>query len=206
MLPFSELQMSVEQFNPSDPVAQEFLDAALVHRAAVFRMACCLSRDRSVAEDLTQETFLQAWRSFARFQRGSNCRAWLHGILYFVWSHERRRRGREPVLFDSAMLDTQVLIYDPPTPDRLTDEDVLHAFEKLPQSLQEIVLLADVEGLTYREVASVLSIPLGTVMSRLNRGRRLLRSALVECAGGHGIEWETGEPLGGEIAHAKAKP
>ncbi len=189
----------------SDPIVREFMETALVHRAAVFRMACCLSGDRSVAEDLTQETFLQAWRSFSRFQRGTSCRAWLQGILHFVWSHERRRRGRDPIVFDSVTADEKVLVYDPPTPDRLTDREVLAAFEKLPPALQETILLADVEGLTYREVASALSIPVGTVMSRLNRGRRMLRSALAESARARGIGERHDSPRRPDVLPRKAK-
>jgi RNA polymerase sigma-70 factor (ECF subfamily) len=140
-----------------------------------------------VAEDLTQETFLQAWQSFDRFQRGTNCRAWLFRILYFVWSHELRRRGREPIVFDEAAADLDGLPSDVPTCDRLTDDEVIGAFDRLPAVFREAVLLADIEGFSYREIASLLGIPLGTVMSRLNRGRVLLRRELLSYARDHGI-------------------
>jgi RNA polymerase sigma-70 factor (ECF subfamily) len=160
----------------------EFQETALPHLDAVYRFACRLARDPDVAEDLAQETFLQAWRSFGRFDRGANCRAWLFGILYFVWSHERRRRGREPVVFDDAVVDAASPSSVPAIPDHLTDDEVLAALKKLPDVLQEIVLLTDVEGFAYREASALLKIPLGTVMSRLNRARKRLRAELADCA------------------------
>jgi RNA polymerase sigma-70 factor, ECF subfamily len=162
---------------------EEFQEAALPYLDAVYRFAWRLSRDAAVADDLTQETFLQAWRSFSRFERGTNCRAWLFGILYFVWSHERRRRGREPVVYDDSIVEAASPCSEPPIPDHLTDADVLAALDSLPRALRETILLTDVEGFTYREVSSLLEIPLGTVMSRLNRGRRLLRAQLASHAG-----------------------
>lgn len=165
-------------FDPTDPVARDFRDTAVVHYRSVFRVARFLARDPGVAEDLTQDTFLRAWTAFPRFQQGTNCRAWLIGILYHVWSHERRRRGRTPVLFDSDAVAANVVVYSPPTPEGLTDEAVLAAFEAMAPELREVVLLADVEELKYREIAALLDIPLGTVMSRLNRARRSLRQAL----------------------------
>jgi RNA polymerase sigma-70 factor, ECF subfamily len=169
-------------FRHSEPAprqsAAEFQEIALPYLSAVYRFAWRLSRDASVAEDLTQETFLQAWRSFRRFERGTNCRAWLFGILCFVWSHERRRRGRERVVYDDTIVEAASPCSEPPIPDHLTDADVLAALDNLPHALRDTILLTDVEGFTYREVSNLLGIPLGTVMSRLNRGRRLLRAEL----------------------------
>ncbi|MDO8835758.1 MAG: sigma-70 family RNA polymerase sigma factor [Vicinamibacterales bacterium] len=190
----------------SDPVALEFLQTALVHHRTVLRVSRYLARDRAVAEDLTQETFLKAWQSFQRFQRGTNCRAWLVGILYFVWSHERRRRGRERVVFDSDAADANVVLYDPPTPEQITDDSVLAVFETLPGPLQEVVLLADVEELTYREVAALLEIPLGTVMSRLHRARRVLRHELAGYARERGIRGVSEDDRSGGPPRVKAQP
>jgi RNA polymerase sigma-70 factor (ECF subfamily) len=186
-----------------DEQTREFHDAALPHADAVFRFAWRLSRDRAVAEDLVQETYLQAWRSFDRFERGSNCRAWLFGILYFVWTHEVRRRGREPVVFDDAAVDVDSRPADVPTPDRLTDSEVLAAFESLPSALQQAVLLADIEGLSYREIAGLAGIPLGTVMSRLNRARRLLRERLASYAREHGVRVGDEEKKRGRVLPIK---
>jgi RNA polymerase sigma-70 factor (ECF subfamily) len=174
-------------FNPADPAAEEFQRTALVHLDAVHRLAYHFCRNAGRAEDLTQETFLQAWRSFERYDRSLSCRAWLCSILHHVWSHERRRLDRDPVVFDSTVARSETLLYDPPTPETLTEQEVLAAFETLPEAFREPVLLADVEELSYREIAAVLSIPLGTVMSRLNRGRKLLRHQLAAYAQSHGI-------------------
>jgi RNA polymerase sigma-70 factor (ECF subfamily) len=167
--------------------ADEFRETALPHLDAIYRFACRLARNSNVAEDLVQETFLQAWRSFHRFDRGTNCRAWLFGILYFVRSHERRRRGREPVVFDDTIVDAIPDSSDSAIPDRITDDEVLAALKKLPNAWQETVLLTDVEGFTYREASAFLEIPLGTVMSRLNRARRRLRVELADYALTRGI-------------------
>jgi RNA polymerase sigma-70 factor (ECF subfamily) len=174
---------------PDTPeITDEFQETALPHLDAVYRFACHLARDPDVAEDLAQETFLQAWKSFHRFDRGANCRAWLFGILSFVWSHERRRRGREPVVFDDAVVDVASPSSVPAIPDHLTDDDVLAALRQLPDALQEIVLLTDVEGFSYREASALLEIPLGTVMSRLNRARTRLRAELADYALTRGTE------------------
>jgi RNA polymerase sigma-70 factor (ECF subfamily) len=154
----------------------------------LFRLARRLSGDWSVAEDLVQETVLQAWRSFDRFQPGTDCRAWLFKILVFVWSHERRRRMRHPIVFDTELVEQQRLVYEPPIPDSLTEAHVLAAFESMPPSMQVVVMLADVEQRSYREIADVLSIPIGTVMSRLSRGRQLLRLKLAEYARERGFD------------------
>lgn len=173
--------------NPGDPAADEFQRMALVHLDAVFRVAYSFVRNATRAEDLTQQTFLEAWRSFHRFDRSLSCRAWLYGILHHVRSHERRKLDREPVVFDSSAVRADTLLYDPPTPDTLTETQVLAAFDMLPDALRETVLLADVEELSYREIAAILSIPMGTVMSRLNRGRKLLRHHLATYARSRGI-------------------
>jgi RNA polymerase sigma-70 factor, ECF subfamily len=173
--------------DPADPLAEEFRRTALVHFDAVFRLAYRFSRSTARAEDLTQETFLEAWRSFHRYDRALRCHAWLCGILRHLWSHECRRVDRDPVTFDTAAIRAETLLYDPPTPDALTDDSVLAAFDALPETLRETVLLSDVEELSYREIAAILSIPLGTVMSRLNRGRKLLRHQLAEYARSCGV-------------------
>ena len=129
-----------------------------------------------------------ARRSFHRFEPGTNCRAWLYRILIFSHSRSRRDQSRRPLLTDLDAAGESALLFDPPTPDTLTAASVRAAFDGLPEPFRLAVLLVDVEGLTYREAADALDAPIGTVMSRLNRGRRLLRLALVEQAASYGID------------------
>ncbi len=174
----------------STPPGNEFARAALGYVPEVFRVARRLCGDSEVAADLTQETFLQAWKSFHRFEPGTNCRAWLYRILVNVWSHERRRRTREPVLLSTDAVDVETAS-DPPVPDHLTGTQVLEAVNRLPPSHRSIVILADVEDLSYREIAEILQIPVGTVMSRLSRARRALRQELAAYARTMGIGLQT---------------
>ena len=155
---------------------QVFETEALGLADQLFRVAFRLLRDRARAEDLVQETYLQAWRSFHRFELGTNLRAWLYKILFNVYYSGQRKERLQLVPAEETLAET--IAYDPPTPQRVTDEEVLAALERLPRDFQIPLLLADVEELSYREIADVLEIPLGTVMSRLHRGRKLLRTEL----------------------------
>lgn len=150
-------------------------------------MACRLSADRAAADDLVQETYLQAWRSFHRFVPGTNCRAWLYKVLYFCHSRQRRTRARQPVMVDLESSPESALLFDPPTPDTLTADSVKAAFERIAEPFRTAVMLVDVEQLAYREAADVLGVPIGTIMSRLARGRRLLRLELSAEAAALGI-------------------
>ncbi len=168
----------------------EFNDAALPHAAALLRTATRLCGGRDAGEDLLQETYLQVWRSFARFEPGTNCRAWLYKILIYSHSRLRRDQSRRPVVTSLETATESALLFDPPTPDTLTATSVKAAFDSLPDAFRLVVLLVDVEQLSYREAADALDVPIGTVMSRLNRGRRLMRQALVEQAASYGIASE----------------
>ena len=167
---------------------EEFNAAALPHVPALLRTATRLCGGRDQAEDLVQETFLQAWRSFGRFAPGTNCRAWLYKIMMFSHSRLRRDQSRRPLVTDLDTATESALQFDPQTPDTLTAASVRAAFDGLPDPFRIAVLLVDVEELTYREAAEALDVPIGTVMSRLNRGRRLMRLALVNQAAAYGIE------------------
>jgi len=164
---------------PADDHAWAAFEAeALPHVDRLFRLAMWFERDRSEAEDLTQETMMQALQSFHRFQPGTNCRAWLVTILQHVRSNRRRTRNRLRVVDESDDRIAQTIPFVPPVPQRLTDEDILGALKRIPPPFQEVIVLCDVEELTYREIADALAIPLGTMMSRLHRGRALLRAEL----------------------------
>jgi RNA polymerase sigma-70 factor, ECF subfamily len=156
-----------------------FETEALPHVDRLFRLAMWLERDRATAEDLVQETLTQALQSFHRYTPGTNCRAWLTTILQHVRANRRRAQHREAI--DTGAIEerfAQTLAFVPPVPEHLTDEDVVAALRQIPEPYQEVILLCDVQEMTYKEIASALSIPIGTVMSRLHRGRELLRVAL----------------------------
>jgi RNA polymerase sigma-70 factor (ECF subfamily) len=151
---------------------------ALPHVDRLFRLAMWFERDRSEAEELVQETMLQALQSFHRFEPGTNCRAWLATILQHVRSNRRRARGRSLLVEDPDDRVAQMTPFQAPVPQQLSDEDVLAALKRIPVQCQEVIVLCDVEELTYKEIAEALAIPIGTVMSRLHRGRTFLRSEL----------------------------
>ena len=163
-----------------------FEQEALPHVDRLFRLAMWFERNRQEAEDLVQETMVQALQSFHRFQPGTNCRAWLIAILQHVRSNRRRSRLRAPLMTTGDHLD--VLPSVPPVAHALTDEDLLAALGRLPAPFQEVIVLSDVEELTYKEIAAALGIPIGTVMSRLHRGRALLRGELTPAMAGAGRE------------------
>jgi RNA polymerase sigma-70 factor (ECF subfamily) len=161
-----------------------FETEAMPHVDRLFRHAMWLVRNRTEAEDLVQETLVQALQSFHRFTPGTNCRAWLVSILQHVRSNRQRKQGR--TVIDSTLDErvANVVPFVPPIPDHVTDEDMLLALQQIPQHHQEVILLCDVEDLTYKEIAAALEVPIGTVMSRLHRGRELLRTELARRGAG----------------------
>jgi len=174
----------------------DFEAAALPHLDDLFRTALRLTGDQTEAEDLVQEAYLQAWKSFHRFELGTNCRAWLFKILFHVTHHYRRKIFNFKTVKESEEVLEETVAYEPPVPEELSDEEVLAAFQKLPQPYREVVLLADVQEFSYKEVADTLHIPVGTVMSRLSRGRKLLRAELAGYAAGYGIRQAEGRGQG----------
>lgn len=156
---------------------------AMPHVDRLFRHAMWLEKNRAEAEDLVQETLVQALQSFHRFAPGTNCRAWLLTILHHVRSNRRRKQGRVVIDSDVEERIAKTVPFVPPVPERITDEDVLLALRQIPQHHQEVILLCDVEEMTYKEIAATLAVPVGTVMSRLHRGRELLRIELARAGG-----------------------
>ena len=148
------------------------------HADRLFRLAMWLVRNRANAEDVVQDTMMQALKSFHRFQPGTNCRAWLATILHRVVSNRRRAAGRSIVVDDPDDRIAQTVPFVPPVPQNLTDEIVLGTLRRLPTTFQEVIVLCDVEDFSYKEAAEALAIPIGTVMSRLHRGRAQLRAEL----------------------------
>ena len=150
----------------------------LPHADRLFRVAMWFVRNRADAEDVVQDTMIQALKSFHRFRPGTNCRAWLTTILQHIVSNRRRAAGRSIVVDDPDDRIAQTVPFVPPVPQELTDDLVLGALRRLPSAFQEVIVLCDVEDLSYKEAAEALEIPIGTVMSRLHRGRAQLRAEL----------------------------
>ena len=171
-----------------------FETTALPHLNDLFRTAARLLGNRTEAEDIVQETYLLAWKSFDRFDPETDCRAWLFTIMFNAIRHHRRKWFNRMVTGATDEVLEQTLTYIPPIPEELQDADVLSALDGMPEHFRAVVLLADVQEFSYREIAGMLEVPVGTVMSRLSRGRGLLRVALADLARTYG----TNEPLAEE--------
>ncbi len=179
----------------------EFEGVALGHLDLLYRAALRLTHKRAEAEDLVQETWLRALRHFDQFDPGSNCRAWLLTILRNAFLNRLRREGREILESDMAATEAGAARLEEASVARSSPEEdffqtVLHgdvdrALKTLPLPFRLVVTLADLEGLTYKEIAQVLDCPIGTVMSRLSRARQLLRKELVTLAREHGYSEES---------------
>jgi RNA polymerase sigma-70 factor, ECF subfamily len=156
----------------------DFDRLAFAHFHELRRVALRVCEDRETADDLVQETYLRAWRSFDKFELGTNCRAWLFRIFFYVRSEYRRSQSRQPLVFSLDYVKESTIPSQTNASLDLSLEDIKRAFAELPEPFRIAVLLSDVEGLRYREIAEVLNVPVGTVMSRLSRGRRMLRARL----------------------------
>jgi RNA polymerase sigma-70 factor, ECF subfamily len=182
--------------NPPSPPARSpeerregFEREALVHLDTLYRVAQRLTGNAADAEDLVQETMLRAYRSWDRYTPGTNAKGWLLTILRHLFINEYRRKSRHPETVDVDTIEPFVLFQevqeeDPQGAffDKIVDDEVLRAVDQLPEAFREAVTLSDVEGLSYEEVAKVLDVPVGTVKSRLYRGRRLLQAKLYDYA------------------------
>ena len=166
----------------------DFDAAAMPFLNEIFGVAARLVGNRAEAEDLVQEVYMQAWKSFHCFELGTNCRAWLFRILFNKHHHHRRNLLRwKRNKTDEVNLD-RIPSDDSPVSEHLDDKEILFALAQLPQCYREVVLLADVQDFSYKEIAARLRVPVGTVMSRLSRGRKLLRHELADVAATYGIK------------------
>ncbi len=166
---------------------QSFETEAMPHLNSLFRIAMWRTRDRTIAEDLVQETMTEALKSFHRYEAGTNVHAWLVTIMSHTESKRRRKLARFDIVADEDERIAETVAYNPTTPEGLTDKEVIDALARLPASYSQVVILADVEEFSYKEIAAALDVPIGTVMSRLNRGRKMLRAQLAEYASSYGI-------------------
>src|ERR1700734_769775 len=169
-----------------------FNDVAMEHMPGLYSAALRMTRNPADAEDLVQETYLKAYRSFGSFQEGTNLRAWLYRILTNTFINSYRAAKRRPEVTDVEDVEDLYLYHRLPSTggsepgrsaedearDRFTDDDVKTALEELPEAFRMAVLLADVEGFSYKEIAEITDVPIGTVMSRIHRGRRALQKTL----------------------------
>ncbi|HEU5262071.1 MAG TPA: sigma-70 family RNA polymerase sigma factor [Gemmatimonadales bacterium] len=172
---------------------QSFEREALVHLDSLYRVALRLTNNPSEADDLVQETMLKAYRAWHQFQPGTNAKGWLLTILRHAFINEYRRRTRHPETVDLDTIEPYSVFEelqdeDPQGTffDRIVDDQVLRAIDELPEQFRETVVLSDVEGLSYEEIARMLDVPVGTVKSRLFRARRLLQRRLYDYAVGMG--------------------
>jgi RNA polymerase sigma-70 factor (ECF subfamily) len=166
---------------------------------SLYGAAMRLTRNPADAEDLIQDTYLRAFRGFAGFKEGTNLKAWLYRILTNSFINTYRKRQREPqtvdgpddidewYLFDRLGAQSVQGSAESEVLDRMPDEDVKRALESIPENFRVAVLLADVEGFSYKEIAEIMDVPIGTVMSRLHRGRKALEKALWDTAKERGL-------------------
>ncbi|MGB5107559.1 MAG: sigma-70 family RNA polymerase sigma factor [Candidatus Zixiibacteriota bacterium] len=183
----------------------EFEKEAMVHTEALYRTALRMTKNPGDAEDLVQETLLKAYKSFDRFETGTNAKAWLFKIMTntFINLYRARQKESANVSFDEiddsylhSQITGQTTESGNPEKDffnKILDQDVVAAIEKLPEEFRMVVVLAFNEGFAYQEIADILGIQVGTVKSRLHRGRKILQKLLWEYANNSGSSKERAE-------------
>jgi RNA polymerase sigma-70 factor (ECF subfamily) len=185
-----------------------FAEQAMPYMDSLYGAALRMTRNQSDAEDLVQETFLKAYRGFGGFEQGTNLKAWLYRILTNTYINIYRAKKRRPDETDLAEVEDLYLYRrlggleaatvgrsaEDELLDLFTEVEVKEAVEALPETFRLAVLLADVEGFAYKEIAEILDIPIGTVMSRLHRGRKALQQRLYEFAVARGLADPAVEP------------
>jgi RNA polymerase sigma-70 factor, ECF subfamily len=195
---------------------QRFRDEALPLLDSLYGSALRMTRNPADAEDLIQETMLRAYRSFDRFEQGTNIKAWLFRIMTNAFINTYRKRQREPIKVPQEDVEDfdlyqELKNHDPQfsvTPetivlDSLFEADILTAIEELPEQFRLAVVLSDIEGFTYAEMAEIMDVPMGTVMSRLHRGRKALQKRLWHLATDKGIVKPGSAP--GQVAPERAE-
>ena len=164
------------------PDKDRFLSEALPHTDALYRMALRTCRDSHLAQDLVQETYKEAWKSFRNYQPGTNCKAWLFKILMRVTQHDSRKNRRYLSVQLEDVPERKLFVVSN-AEERIEREEILEIVSRIPENYRTVLLMADVESLSYKEIAEALEIPIGTVMSRLNRARSLLRERFLDQLG-----------------------
>jgi RNA polymerase sigma-70 factor (ECF subfamily) len=187
-----------------------FAEQAMEYMASLYSAALRMTRNPADAEDLVQETYLKAYRAFGSFQEGTNLKAWLYRILTNTFINSYRARRRRPEQTDIDDVEDLYLYKrlggleavsagksaEEEVLEHFTESEVKEAVESLPEQFRMAVLLADVEGFSYKEIAEILEVPIGTVMSRLHRGRKALQKALHDFGASRGLVGAAGETPG----------
>ncbi len=171
---------------------KEFLEEAIPHMDILFSFARRLAGNTDDANDLVQDTYLKAFRFWDKYEKGTNIRAWLFRIMKNSYINRYRKETKEPEKLDfNEIQEYYTRVRDDSANDEdlgkkifrgLFDDDVLEALDSLPHDFKTVVILCDIEGYTYEEIAEFVDIPIGTVRSRLHRGRKLLQVKLFEYA------------------------
>ncbi len=176
-----------------------FEDDAMEFAPQLYSAALRMTRNPADAEDVVQETYLKAYRGYGSFKEGTNLKAWLYRILTNTYINKYRKAQRRPNEVELGELQDMYLFRrlgeqsgatesaERQALDMFVDQDIIDAIESLPEAFRMPVLYADVDGFSYKEIAEILDIPIGTVMSRLHRGRKALQRQLYDLAAEHGL-------------------
>ena len=184
----------------ADPA--QFAELSMPYMSALYAAALRMTRNPTDAEDLVQETYLRAYRGFEGFREGTNLKAWLYKILTNTFINQYRAKKRRP---DQVDLDDVEDFYlfrrlgglEAADATRTAESEVIDALESLPEQFRMAVILADIEGFSYKEIAEILDVPIGTVMSRIHRGRKQLQKLLWDYAEEHNLRPRVDSATGG---------
>ena len=194
------------QDGPGENLGWDFEEAALPFLDGLYSMAYRLTRNAEDAEDLVQETYLKAYKHYDKFEAGTNLKAWLYRIMRNTFINGYRKKQNQPPqsAFSEIEESFESLVRQEPSRqikdpeqeilDAILDQDVQEALNTLREDYRMVIHLVDLEGFSYKEAASILEVPVGTVMSRLYRGRRLLERVLLEYGRKHGYLREEKAP------------
>jgi len=175
----------------------DFEKEALPHMGALYNFALRMTGDEDDADDLVQETFLKAFRFFDKFEKGTNCKAWLFRILKNSYINDYRKTTKEPDKVDYEDVqnfyeniksdEVETKHYEMDAFNNLLDDEISSAITALPEDFRTVIILSDIEGFTYEEIADFVNIPVGTVRSRLHRARKMMYAQLYDYAKNKGF-------------------